>query len=64
MANNLMFTLWSDVDLAAWGLRSEDTFRAIGELYDLDANIPVNLVDINTAPGFLLETIENEGVDV
>ncbi|WP_412709816.1 hypothetical protein [Atrimonas thermophila] len=23
------FTLWSDVDLAVWGLRPEDTFKAM-----------------------------------
>ena len=28
------FTLWSDVDIAAWGISSNDTFRAMGAVRD------------------------------
>ncbi len=38
-----MFTPWSDVDIAAWGIRPEDTFRAIGAVLDVDSEIEVNL---------------------
>jgi predicted nucleotidyltransferase len=58
------FTHWSDVDIAAWGIRPEDTFRAIGEIMDLDTHIQVNLVDVNTCSASLLQTIEREGVDL
>lgn len=27
------FTRWSDVDIAAWGIAPEDTFRAMGRLW-------------------------------
>lgn len=53
---------WSDVDIAAWGLRSEDTFRAIGVVMDIDTEIPVNLVDVGACPPSLLRVIEQEGV--
>ena len=56
------FTLWSDVDVAAWGLRPEDTFRAIGVGMDLDAGIPVNLVDVGACKASVLRVIEEEGV--
>ncbi len=56
------FTAWSDVDVAAWGLRPEDTFRAIGMAMDLDAEITVNLVDVATCRPSLLRVIEQEGV--
>ncbi|HEX9617621.1 MAG TPA: nucleotidyltransferase domain-containing protein [Anaerolineales bacterium] len=56
------FTRWSDVDIAAWGLALEDTFRAIGVIMDLDTEVPVNLVDVNTASPPLLEAIEREGI--
>ena len=56
------FTHWSDVDIAAWGIRAEDTFRAIGTVMDLDGDIEVNLVDVNTCSASLLATIEREGV--
>lgn len=56
------FTQWSDVDIAAWGISPTDTFRAIGAVMDLDAEIVVNLVDVNTARPTLLATIERDGI--
>jgi len=56
------FTLWSDVDLAAWGLSPADTFRAIGVVMDLDATIAINLVDVGTCRPELLTAIEQEGI--
>jgi predicted nucleotidyltransferase len=56
------FTAWSDVDVAAWGLRPEDTFRAIGMAMDLDAEIAVNLVDVTTCSAALRHVIEQEGI--
>jgi uncharacterized protein len=64
LANGEFFTLWSDVDLAAWGLRPEDTLRAIGVVYDLDENIRVNLVDINIVKASNRTTIESDGIEI
>jgi predicted nucleotidyltransferase len=58
------FTRWSDVDIAAWGIAPEDTFRAIGAVMDLGTEIPVNLVDVNTARPSLLTVIEPDGVEL
>jgi predicted nucleotidyltransferase len=58
------FTRWSDVDIAAWGIAPEDTFRAIGAIMDMRANFEVNLVDINIARSSLVEVIEREGVAI
>jgi predicted nucleotidyltransferase len=58
------FTPWSDVDLAAWGISPDDTFRAIGAVMDIDAEIEVNLVDVKTCPPLLLVSIEREGVEL
>jgi uncharacterized protein len=56
------FTRWSDVDIAAWGLAKEDTFRAIGAIMDMETDVPVNLVDVDTARPSLLAAIEREGI--
>jgi len=64
VARGVGFTRWSDVDIAAWGLAPEDTFRAIGAVMDLDTEIMVNLVDVKTARPSLLSSIEREGVDL
>ena len=64
VARGVGFTRWSDVDVAAWGLAPEDTFRAIGVVMDLDTEVAVNLVDVNTARPSLLASIEREGVEL
>ncbi|MEW5942108.1 MAG: nucleotidyltransferase domain-containing protein [Chloroflexota bacterium] len=58
------FHEWSDIDLAAWGIPAEQTFRAIGAVMDLDRTFEVNLVDVNTCPPSLLVSIEQEGKDL
>jgi uncharacterized protein len=57
-----VFTPWSDLDLVAWGIDPEQTFRAMGAVSDLGTDIQVNLVDAQTATPTLLKTIEKEGV--
>lgn len=56
------FTPWSDVDLAAWGISPEDTFRAIGAVLALSREIEINLVDVSACRPSLLATIEQEGL--
>jgi len=58
------FNRWSDVDIAAWGLALEDTFRAIGAVMDLGEDIEVNLVDMNTCRESLRLSIEQEGQEI
>lgn len=58
------FTRWSDVDIAAWELRPEDTFRAMGAVWALSRDIEINLVDIRTGHPGLVEAIEREGIDL
>jgi len=58
------FTEWSDVDIAAWGIAPDQTFRAIGTVMDLDSSLKINLVDVNTCTPSLLKAIEEEAVDL
>ncbi|MGK7959470.1 nucleotidyltransferase family protein [Crocosphaera sp.] len=62
--NENCFNLASDVDIAAWGISPIDTFKAMGELRELDDEIEVNLVDINACSQQLKEKILQEGRDV
>jgi predicted nucleotidyltransferase len=64
LARTDSFTRWSDVDLAAWGLRPEDTFRAMGAVMDLDKKIKVNLVDIEVCRPSVRAAIEREGIEL
>ena len=58
------FTRWSDVDIAAWGIAPEDTFQAIGTVMEMETEVPVNLVDVNTARPSLLAVIERDGIEL
>jgi predicted nucleotidyltransferase len=55
------FTLWSDIDIAAWGISPLDTFKAIGEVRELDDTIEINLFDSETCQPELVEKILQEG---
>ncbi len=56
------FTLWSDVDIAAWGISPDETLLAMEAVRDLDEIIEVNLVDVETCTPTLLANIEREGI--
>ena len=56
------FTLWSDLDIAAWGISPDETLRAMEAIRDLDEIIEVNLVDVETCTPTLLANIEQEGI--
>ncbi len=58
------FTLWSDVDIAAWGISPQDTFRAMGTVRDLAENIELNLVDVGACQPELIQKILQEGKEV
>jgi predicted nucleotidyltransferase len=57
-------TPWSDVDVAAWGIRPEDTFRAMGTVRGLDRSLEVDLIDVAACSPALLATIEAEGQEL
>jgi len=58
------FNKWSDVDIAAWGIRPEDTFRAMGAVMDLAEDIEINLVDMDACRPTLWTVIEREGQEI
>ncbi len=56
------FTLWSDVDLAAWGLTSNNWLRAMADVRYLSDEVEINLVDTACCSHELLAIIERDGV--
>ncbi|MDD5370371.1 MAG: nucleotidyltransferase domain-containing protein [Anaerolineaceae bacterium] len=52
----------SDVDLAVWGI--QHYFRAVSWLLDIDPEIKVDLVPVEDARPGIVETIQQEGVDL
>ena len=58
------FHEWSDIDLAAWGLSADQTFRAMGAVMELDREFEINLVDVKACSPSLLASIEREGKEL
>jgi predicted nucleotidyltransferase len=56
------FTRWSDVDLLAWGLTTENWLRAIAAIRDLSDDIELHLADAACCSPQLLRAAERDGV--
>lgn len=57
------FHAHSDVDLAVWGLDERRYYRAVARLLDIEATIPVDVVDMAHAPARLQAIIHEMGVE-
>jgi len=54
----------SDVDLAVWGLDPRAYFRAVGQLLAIDPDMPIDLIEAESAPPRILAEIAATGVDL
>lgn len=54
----------SDVDLAAWGIKEKEYFRAVSCLMDLNSEISADLVMAEEAGPSLQERIQTEGIEI
>ena len=66
LARKDTFNLWSDIDLAVWGIPPEEYYLAAGTAMDmgLDKGIKVEILDPgDCSPEFLLD-IEEEGIEL
>lgn len=64
LARKTVFTRWSDIDLAVWGIAPEEYYRAAGSAMDigLESGIRIDLVDAGESGPQLLAEIEQEGI--
>jgi predicted nucleotidyltransferase len=58
------FTLWSDVDLAAWGVAPDCFYAAVGAVTGLSTEIAIDLVDPDQCPPTLRIVIERKGIEL
>jgi predicted nucleotidyltransferase len=55
------FSLWSDLDIAAWGLTPRNWLKASAAIRALSDEIELNLVDTDTCSDSLLRVIQRDG---
>ncbi len=56
------FTEYSDVDLMAWGLTTQNWLHAMNDVRSLSEEIELNLVDAECCSDELLASVEQNGV--
>jgi predicted nucleotidyltransferase len=64
LAHEDWFTLWSDIDLAAWGIAPSQFYRAVAAVTGISSVINIDLVDPESCQPKLREVIEREGVEL
>ena len=57
-----LYHLYSDLDIAVWGLDEKHYYRAVAKLLELDPAERVDLVRIEDAQDSLRDVIHQEGV--
>ncbi|MEZ4734952.1 MAG: nucleotidyltransferase domain-containing protein [Caldilineaceae bacterium] len=61
LVHNQWFSASSDIDLAAWGIKDEEFYRAVARLQDLSSEFKIDLVAMERCPQHLYQTILAEG---
>ena len=64
LAHREWFTLWSDIDLAAWGIPPDSFYRAVAVVTGLSTEFEVELVAPEDCQPTLRRAIEQEGVEI
>jgi predicted nucleotidyltransferase len=64
LAHPDLFTQWSDVDLAAWGLTASNWLKASAAVRALANDIELNVVDVSSCSAELLAAIVLDGVSL
>ena len=59
-----LYHLRSDIDLAVWGLKGRDYFRAVGILQSLDPGFEIDLIAFEDASKSIQEAILSEGKEL
>lgn len=58
------FSVWSDVDLAAWGISDDQFYQAVAAVTGISQDFQVDLVDAENCRPTLCHSIEREGINL
>lgn len=64
LANHSNFTLWSDIDLAVFGVPADRFYAAVAAIIGLSAEFKVDLVDAEACKVSLREAIDRDGIEL
>jgi len=58
------FTIWSDIDIAAWGIPPEEFYSSVAAVTGLSPLFKVDLIDFEECRPILRKVLEQEGIEV
>jgi predicted nucleotidyltransferase len=58
------FTPWSDIDLVAWNVPTNEFYRAVAVVTGLSPEFEIDLLDPDTCPPALRQRVEQEGIEL
>jgi predicted nucleotidyltransferase len=64
LVNRDWYHLWSDIDLAVWGIPAERYYKSIAAVTGLSSDFKIDLVDPEACSASLRACIEREGVEL
>ena len=64
LAHRAWFSLWSDIDLAAWGIPDDRFYRAVAAVTGVSPDFQVDLVDPEGCRLSVRRFIEREGIEL
>ena len=56
------FTQWSDIDMAVWGLPTEDYFKALSAASDICSLFKVDIIDFENSKGIFKQRIQQQHI--
>ena len=64
LASKDAFTLWSDIDLAVWGIAPDAFYSAVAAVTGLSPVFKIDLVEPDTCRKGLYDVIQKQGIEI
>lgn len=64
LARAKAFDVWSDIDLAAWGIAPDKFFSAVAAVTGLSPDFKIDLVELDTCREAMRTSIEEHGIEI
>jgi predicted nucleotidyltransferase len=59
-----IFSAWSDIDLAVWGIAPERFFSAVAAVTGLSSDFKIDLVEPDTCRAAMTDSIQKYGIEI
>ena len=64
LARPRAFSIWSDIDLAAWGIAPGKFYKAVATVTGLSPDFKIDLVEPDTCSDRVRDSIKRNGIEI